>query len=303
VPLALLAAFAMAYASPASARHHTPTAKQRIAERQKLLRVLHRNPSAVRQAWFLRRAGLFGIDLPVTIRLTPAVDSSGSPAALDDDGFQIDLGTDPSSPPLPSGDAAGVVASTLKGNFSSSLRFGQDSAGYGQLGTIELGFGAMAMTASGFDLVRDPATPCALASTASTVAITESPGSGGSANFFTNTFEINLHTAFSFASQTRSLCTDPFATTALMPGTGRATLPIRIKGSFRVSPALTADGRVRLGRMTLAGTQKDSFVQVHTCTGPPPPATCAAGAPDEATLPGRLLATAFNAEMLVGNVL
>jgi hypothetical protein len=43
-------------------------------------------------------------------------------------------------------------------------------------------------------------------------------------------------------------------------------------------------------------------VQVRTCTAPAPPPTCALDGADEAKLPGRLTATAFNAEMLIGSL-
>jgi hypothetical protein len=262
---------------------------------------MRRNPRVVTRRWFLKRASLFGVDLPVTFRLTPVVDQAGTPAAVDDDTIQISLGSDPTTAPLPTGVAAGDVTSTVKGRIAGSLRFSQDPAGYGQIGAVELGFGQMDLTASGIDLVNDanPAT-CTLLSTNGPISIGDAPGSQGFVNLFGGTFSIDLHTAFSFTSLTRSLCTDPFTTTALMDGVGRPPLPIRIDGAFRLSPALTADGRVRLGKLTAAGAQHDSYVQVHTCTAAPPPSPCAPAS--DGVLPGRLLTTSFSAELLVGNI-
>ena len=277
------------------------SAPQRAAVRKTLLRQVRKDPAVFGRGWFLKRASLFGLDLPVTLRLTPAINQSGAPAAVDDDVIQIDFGADPTNTPLPPGVETGVVTSTLKGAISGSLRFSQDAAGYGELGVVELGFRATSLTGTGFDLVDDAAPAnCALLTTSSSVAISDAPGSQGYVSLFGGRFSIDLHTAFSFSSLARSTCGDPFTTTRVMSGVGRPPLPIRIDGSFRISPALTADGRVRLGKLSLTGPQSDSFVQVHTCTAAPPPADCAVA--DDGIVTGRLSTTGFRAELLVGNV-
>lgn len=300
-----LCAVGSAVPERAEARSSTTSSakKQRAKERKALVRATKRDPKVVTKPWFLRKAQLFGLDLPITIRLTPAANQAGTPVPSFDDVIQIDLGTTATGGPPPDGVAPGVVQSTLKGSIRGSLRFSQDPAGYGQLGTVELGFGDIQMTGTAFDLVHDAApggcTDPALLRAIDPITITEAQGSRGFVNLFGGTFSMSVHTVFAFSSEVRPICTDLYSPTSYMDGSGRPPLPIRLDGRMRISPALTADGRVRLGKLSLDGTQADSYVQVHSCTtGPPPPATCASGS--DATMEGRLMATSFTAELLIG---
>jgi hypothetical protein len=138
----------------------------------------------------------------------------------------------------------------------------------------------------------------ALARTDGPTTITGAPGSTGVVNLLQGTFSMDLHLSFAYRTFTRSICSDPFATTALMDGTGRPPLPLRLDGSFRLSPAITADGRLRLGRLVIAGPQHDSYAELHTCTAAAPD-PCAVA--DDGVLPGRLSATGFSAELIVGS--
>jgi hypothetical protein len=291
----------LAWSCPAQAKQGSRSAAHRSAEGRALMRALRAHPTVVRKRWFVRRAVSLGLDLPVTVRLTPATDRHGGVADLDDDTFQIDLGTGATEPPLPAGNAAGVVTGTLKGSFGASLRFSQDTSGYGALGTVELGFGAMELeSVAGIDLIEDTAGPCALATT-SPFAITEAAGSLGDLNLITGTFSMALHTSFGYTTDARNLCGDAFTTTAVDDGTAQPPVfPLRIEGVARISPAITADGRVRLIRLAAAGPQRSSFVRLRTCAGDPIPATCAAGDPDQATVSGRISLTGFVAEVIIG---
>ena len=49
--------------------------------------------------------------------------------------------------------------------IEAALRFSQDPAGYGELGTVELGFGDFNLKASPLALVTDTPTPCTLLNT------------------------------------------------------------------------------------------------------------------------------------------
>jgi hypothetical protein len=300
----------VADAQGATAKDKGATAKKRAQQRQALLRSVKRSPRVVLEPGFLRKAGLFGLDLPVTIRLTPAAGQFGS-AALTNDQIKLTF-TGATTGPVPGVPVPSTTA-TIKGIIRGSLNFSQDSAGYGGKGIVELGFGTVAMTASPFDLTEasDPG-PCAgdpgllrvhdPGVSGFPVAITDAPGSQGYVDFFQGAFSISLHTAFAFASKKRDVCTDPFTPTSVMPGTGNPPLPLRLDGKFRISPAITADGRLRLAKLTIDGPQHDSFVRVHSCTEPPPPPASGCASGTEVTLDGRLEATAFSAEMLVGNV-
>jgi len=272
-----------------AARHHAPT---RATQRKALAKRLHRHPRIATQRWFLRQAALLGVDVPITLRLTPRTGQAPGQTAPVDDALLLALGSDPTSAPLPAGFAPGDVATAVTGTIQGALRFSQDASGYGSLGAVDLGFGATAMTATGFDLVRDW-NGCPLLST-STVDVSDAPGSVGYVNLFAGTFSIDLHTRFAFASTSWTSCATGQAMTAFMDGLTDPPLPLRLDGTFRISPAITADGRVRLGKLAIAGPQTDSYAEVHTCTDATLPCT--------GVLPGRLSATAFSAEMLVGHV-
>lgn len=288
--LGLPAGLSAAAARPGhAARHHSPT---RAAQRRALAHRLHRHPRIAAQRWFLRKAALLGVDVPITLRLTPRTGQAPGQSAPADDTILLALGTDPTEPPLPAGFAAGDATSTLSGTIQGALRFSQDASGYGSLGAVDLGFGATAMTATGFDLVRDGG-GCPLLTT-TTVDVSDAPGSVGYVNLFDGSFSIDLHTRFSFAATSWTSCATGQAMTAFMDGQSEPPLPLRLDGTFRISPAITADGRVRLGKLAIAGAQNDSYAELHTCTDANQPCT--------GVLPGRISATAFGAEMLVGHV-
>jgi hypothetical protein len=307
-PLVLLCLALTALSAPpeARARGSSPTAMKKRAARLALMKAVRKDPKVVLRPHFIRKATFAGFDLPVTLRLNPALSQTGTTAPTND-AAQIDLGNVASSPPLPAGVTPGTVSSSLSGRIVGRLRFSQDTAGYGRVGLVEFGFDQVLLSGSGFPLVTDPnavslgCTDGALLRTENPVSVGGAPGSSGYLDLLGNTFSFDLHAAFQFHSQVRASCTDAFTFTNLMTGATQPPLPVRLDGKFRMSPALTADGRVRLGRLALSGPQHDSFVSVHSCTAAPPPAICD-GTTSEGAVAGRLTATAFTAELLVGNV-
>lgn len=282
-----------------SSHHLTP--KERAVQRRALLHDVRRHPRVVLRPWFLRRATVLGVDLPVSIRLNPATGTGGTSAASDDV-LSFALGTGPTGSPLPDGLAAGTVATSLTGALNASLRFSQDNSGYGLIGVVEMSFGPVAMTGTAIDLVDDAAPgtcpDAALAQTDGPISVAGAPGSTGVVDLLGGTFSMDLHLSVAFRTLIRSSCSDPFVGTAMMDGSGRPPLPLRLDGRFRVSPAVTADGRLRLGRLVLSGPQHDSYAELHTCTAAAPdPCT----APGDGVLPGRLSTTSFTAELIVGS--
>jgi hypothetical protein len=297
---------------PVAAAQHGSGAHERMTQRQALLRALRRDPRVVTRRWFVRKASLFGVDVPVTFRLVPQTGSTiaGAP----DDSMRFDLDPSTTESPFPSGTAVPSASTTLTGSIRGSMRFSQDTAGYGSTGVVELGFSAIQMRGTGFDLIdaANPA-PCgtdpALFRTLGPIRIGQSltSPSRGYVDLFKQQFSLALHTTFSFASQTRADCTldgngdpPPYTTTSTLPLNAGTPLPLRLDGTFRISPALTSDGYMRFGKLDITGTpQHDSFVQLHSCTAAPPPDNACADN-TEGVLTGRLVATAFSAEMLVG---
>jgi hypothetical protein len=279
--------------------------KKHAKQRKALLREVTRNPRIATRPWFLRKAALFGVDVPITIRLNQAANQSAGPAGPSDDTVKISIDDPSTDPALPAGVTPGIVTSKLDGGWTGTLRFSADTAGYGGVGVVELGFRQVSMTGTGFDLIDAADTSScvsgpALLATAPTIQINTGLRSQGYVDLFKNTFEIALHTQFAFASQRRDDCTsNVLGTTSLMTGDLRPPQPIRLSGTFRISPALTADGQVRLGRLAIKGVQSDSYVELHTCTDAPP-ATPAC--PPDSKLTGRLVASTFTADMLIGTV-
>jgi hypothetical protein len=74
-------------------------------------------------------------------------------------------------------------------------------------------------------------------------------------------------------------------------------MPIRFDGKFRTSPAITADGHVRFGEITIDDSvtpQLSTFAYVRTCTGA---LTC-----DPEQFPARLKLKKLSAEVLLGDI-
>jgi len=309
---AILAADVPAGATEAdSAAHHVRSQAERrkaverrkAAVRRTLRRRVQRHPGTVLRPRFLRRAADVDFDLPVTVRLNPAV-TNAPVFAASDDSFQLDLGTGASAAPAPVGVHAGVVATTLSGGFSAFMKFGRDTSGFGRLGVIELGFASAAIDATGVDLVNgDPA--CGdgpLLRTEPTIDIAAHPGGGsyGYLDMFGQAFHLDLRTRFSFHSQARATCAGALAPTALLNGSTLPPVVLRADGRFMVTPAITADGRLRLGKLALTGTQEQIGGSLHACTAAPPGLDPCDGGPDDATLPVRTQAVSFTAEVIVG---
>jgi hypothetical protein len=305
---------AMADAGASARSHAHSKAKQRKAKlrkaklrkaraRRALMRAVRRNPRVVLRPGFMRKASLLDFDLPVTVRLNPAVDSAPTFAASNDQ-LALGLGTGATAAPLPVGVGPGTVNTTLSGGFSASLLFGRDTSGFASLGTLLLGFDQASMTGTGFDLVTgDPA--CGdgpLLRTEPTVSIAAHPddGSFGYVGLFTRTFAIDLHTRFSFHSEARATCAGALAQTALLSGAAAPPVVLHLEGEFRIAPAITADGRLRLARMSLQGVQQTTAGFLHTCVAAPPGADPCDGTAADAALPLQTTAAAFTAEMLVG---
>src|SRR4029079_1006057 len=181
--------------------------------------------------------------------------------------IRIDLTPTATAAPLPVGSTVASATSTLSGSINGAMRFSQDTAGYGGTGVVELGFSSMQVLGTGFDLITaSDTTGCGpdttLLKTVEPLRIGQSTStpSLGFIDLFQQKFSIDLRTSFSLASDIRSDCVldgnndpPPFTTTSFTPFSGNSPLPLRLDGTFRISPALTADGRMRFGKLDLSG--------------------------------------------------
>ena len=115
---------------------------------------------------FLKRAAFVDFELPITVRLNPAVNSTGSPAVSDD---VLRIAWSDQTAPWPDLDGAGplgfapaaAATTTLSGRFTMQWKFGADASGYGALGALETSQGhAIAIGGTPFDVAAfDPACP------------------------------------------------------------------------------------------------------------------------------------------------
>jgi len=277
--------------------------RRKAAARRTLRRRLRRNPAAVLRPHFLRVAADVDFDLPVTVRLNPAVDSVPTFAASNDS-FTLDLGTGPSVAPAPAGDYAGAVTTSLSGAISAFMKFGRDTSGFGRVGVIELGFDATTVDATGVDLVvgNPPCGDGPLLRTDPTVSVSSHPGGGsyGFLDLFGQSFHLDLRTRFGFHSEARATCAGTLAPTALLDGAALPPVVLRADGVFRVGPAITADGHLRLGRVTTSGPQEQIGGFLHSCAVAPPGADPCDAGPDDLSIPVQTQAVALTAEVLVG---
>jgi len=84
---------------------------------------------------------------------------------------------------------------------------------------------------------------------------------------------------------------------------------LSFEGQFKVSPAVTADGAIRLGKFTVTDApptaQRDAFTRVHSCTVAqalaPTPSTPPCAAPDDVGFPARVKVKELTGELLIGN--
>jgi hypothetical protein len=94
-------------------------------------------------------------------------------------------------------------------------------------------------------------------------------------------------------------CTGGFGTidNVHAPSSGDPIVPISFDAAFKISPAVTTDGKLRLGVLTVpvGSTQPTTFARITMCVDEA--ATCSTRA-----FPARLKVLQMNAEVLVGDL-
>jgi hypothetical protein len=206
--------------------------------------------------------------------------------------------------PLPSGAIAVPQTATLSGGFTMEAVFnGGETSGYGELGAMEtiLG-GGIKMNASPFT-ISEFATPCGsgpqlTTNPAAQVQLTSAGPRWGVMNLFSQTFSGTLSLRMTFAGSVAASCGATPTLTPTVDNSSAPPDPVRVQGSFTLSPAITPDGKVRFGRITIddsATPQLSTFGFVRSCTGT---VTC-----DPQQFPARLKVKTLTAEVLLGDVL
>lgn len=320
---------------------HTLSERQKARERRRLTAMLRKNPRLALRKSFLRKAAFVDYSMPLTVRLNPAPDYVGGPnGGVPDDRLEVAWNADTQAWPLPTTSYIPSPAQTvsLGGRFSLEWRFGADATGYTTLGTSEALVGAktemVALPLAPLPTVPisdfagppacAPADQPALAATDRPYGVAFAPGMNvtsagvryGTINPFGGQIRGNLNLYFSFRSLVRGACGGPQALTKVVmpapggdptaPGAARP-VPVSFLGQVTLSPAITNDGQLQLGRIVIDDTiipQESSFGQIYSCTLPdptPPSGTCAPGDGDAQPFPARVKIKRLTAQLLIGD--
>jgi hypothetical protein len=224
---------------------------------------------------------------------------------------EIDWDNTADSWPLPGTTPADPQKLNLTGTFTMEADFGGDAAGYGELGAVEtLQGGAASLIASPVDPLQataivaadgacPPGSPPQLAVDPSS-PITFSTGGPryGVMNPFSQTMRgsILLSTVLQTAASTScNPLTAITPTTQPVPG---PAMPISYEGEFHISPSLTSDGRMRLGKMTIsASSAQSSMAALFTGCSSPSSLDCT-----PLRFPARIRFTQVTADVLLGSI-
>jgi hypothetical protein len=290
----------------AHTKPHKLTSKQKRArERRVLLGQIRRNPRLALRRDFMTRASDVGLDLPLTVRLNRATDST--PAfATSDDLLEIAWTDDtvpwPSSFTLLPGSVADVA---LSHGFTMEAHFGADTSGYGQPGVIETtqGQGVELLTATTGPIdVADLNPACGFSALRiDAMSLGRGDTTQGILDLFNSQVRGRLHLLATISSSVRPSCGSDWADagTYVPSATGDPVLPVTFDGTFRVSPAITADGYVRLGTISVsdaAEAQTSSLGKLTMCTQP-----VGTGCGTQ-SFPARLKLKTLTAELLLGRI-
>lgn len=244
----------------------TSTAARRKAaraarERRALTRALKRNPrKALRQRTFLRRAAIAGLRIPVTVRLREGTTLGVTWAPMR---FPLDGGLFPAP--------AGEQTLDLAGSFPMVIDF-QAGPGYGGAGNLQARSGpGGSITAAGPLVIAEQA-GCGLPAPAFVEAATTTTGGAPIlASAATQTWvDLNPFTGLSdgYLDLKVSVRSRVLGSAACDPGpaadydvpvttsdTDPWNAPVRLRwdGSFRIAPAITPDGSIRFGKITVDG--------------------------------------------------
>jgi hypothetical protein len=116
-------------------------------------------------------------------------------------------------------------------------------------------------------------------------------------NLFTDEFRGSLSLRMTFASQAQDGCGGAISLTPTIDNLSASPMPVRLDGKFYVSPALTADGKMRFGKIVIDDSvtpQTSTFAYVRACTGT---TTC-----DPLQFPARLRMKKLTADVLLGDI-
>jgi hypothetical protein len=295
------ASAASARTRQAAKKKHKLSRAERNRIRKQLARQLRRNPASALSPAFLRKAAQVEFQLPLTVRLSASDGQGGFKPS--DDQLEIDWDDSAFTWPLADGIMPANETVSIGGSFSADAVFGGgDTTGYGELGATETLFGKTISMSSDPFTISEFATACPSGPQLTTdpnsrVTITSSDARYGIINLFSGELRGTLSLEMTFASNLATSCGATPALTPVVDNTTAPPMPVRFDGKFSISPAITPDGKMRFGKITVDDSvtpQLTTFAFVRSCTDT---ATCA---PEQ--FPARLKFKKLTAEVLLGNV-
>jgi hypothetical protein len=318
---AVFAALALSVApatAGAAAHAHKPkphklTKRQKAAMRRQLRRGLKTNPAAVLRGDFLKKAQASDLNLPLTLRLA----RSGQGPIDDELGVSWTSETFPwptgfaELAPGPDGTPAGGVI-PLDGTSSMEAEFGNDTSGYVSPGVVETLTGGKvafdshaispAIPVSDYATASDNNTPLCNAPRVqlSNVVFATGRATQSLLHLFGGTARVTLHVVAGTTTQVAPTdCNAGFDTTSNVsaPDNAGPIVPITFDATFKISPSVTADGKLRLGILSVpaGSTQPTTFARLTMCVDEASPCTTKA-------FPSRLKVLQMEAEVLVGDI-
>jgi hypothetical protein len=295
---------------------HKLTKHEKAVARHKLQRQLRTNPKAILKSGFLKKAQAVDLSLPLTLRLRR---SDQGPV---DDALAVVW--DSSTWAWPSGfsqlQPAGVGDSApggtvpLDGRTSVQAEFGNDVSGYGGPGLVETTNGRKLLFSSQIaSPIPVTSLPACADATIPAVQMTRmdlvtGEGTNGLLSLFGGTARVSLHVRLSTTTQALEAdCSGAFGdlpagayTQGDTPPLNDPIVPLSFDATFRVSPAVDADGKLRFGILSLPTgvTQPTTFARISTCVQQATSGTCTVY-----RFPARLAMSQLNAEVLLGDQL
>jgi hypothetical protein len=297
---------------------HKLTRHQKAAARRKLMRQITGNPRTVFKKGFLKKAQAVSLSLPLTLRLRKSDQGPVDDALVvvwDDSTWHWPSGF-LQLEPANSGDPAPGGLVPLDGRASVEAQFGNDVSGYGEPGVVETTNGqrlqfssqmASPIPVTGLPAcqsspgVSDPTVP---AVQLTRMDLVTGEGATSLLSLFGGVARVSLHVRLATTTQSLAAdCTGGFGDlpdgTYDQTSSGDPIVPITFDAQFRISPAIDADGRLRLGVLTLANsTQPTTFARISTCIEQTATDPCTV-----VRFPARLAMSQLNAEILVGDQL
>ena len=283
-------------------KHHRLTATERSRIRKQLASRLKRNPTVALSRAFMKQAAAVEFRLPLTARLRNSDGQGGYLPA--DDQLEIDWDDSAFVWPLDPGIPPAPQTVLLSGGFTmESVYNGGDTTGYGELGANEVVLGgAIDMTSDPFTISDFfggcPDGPQLTTAPDAQVAISSAGPRYGVMNPFSQAIRGTLNLRMSFAAARRPDCASAAFATDSVDNSAALPMPLRFNGKLSVSPGITADGKLRFGKITIDDSvtpQLTTFAFVRSCTGP-------LGNCDPKSFPARLKLKKLTAEVLLGDV-